>query len=240
MPDELWYETFTGKIIYPYKPNEVVVDIRDISHALSHVCRFGGHSSSFYSVAQHSVLVSQLVSPRNAFLGLMHDATEAYLGDMVRPIKHRMQEYQNLEAEWESVISKKYGIVGDHDEVKEADNHILSIEVRKLIPSKGVGWPDFSSSTMCDVTIDPWASKSAEKIFLARFYELNGDHESRARVQVSLDDGDVIAFGTCGHSSPVVGYRDTFTPFGSFILEQNMCPNCIFGNSQNKRVEFNV
>ncbi len=167
-----WYETSTGRIIYPSKPNESCININDIAYALSNICRFGGHSSKFYSVAQHCVLVSTVVSPANALLGLMHDASEAYLGDVVRPLRLLIRDYQTLESAWNKVILRKFQVTGDHTEVKEADNHILSLEISALTYSKGGGWPDFSSPRMPGITIDPWTPALARRVFIAYYYGL--------------------------------------------------------------------
>ena len=166
------YETVSGCIIYPWHPNPVLINIRDIAHALSNICRFGGHCSSFYSVAQHSVLVSQVVSPENALMGLMHDATEAYLSDVVRPLKKGLPEYSKLEGQWEKAIFSAFGITGDHAEIKEADNHILSLEIKAFVRSKGEGWPDFSSKRMESPTIVPWTPDVAREKFMQRWLEL--------------------------------------------------------------------
>src|SRR3954452_17139806 len=89
-----YLQTVSGRWVNPFDPDPEQLDITDITRALANTCRFGGHCRSFYSVAQHSVIVSELVEQRggdaeDAFAALMHDASEAYLGDMPHPIKHR-------------------------------------------------------------------------------------------------------------------------------------------------------
>ena len=73
-----WLQTYTGKKFYPFDPREEEVDILDIAHALSQLCRFGGHTKEFYSVAEHCVLVSMCCPSEVKLLGLLHDAAEAY------------------------------------------------------------------------------------------------------------------------------------------------------------------
>ena len=89
-----YLQTVSGRFVNPFDPDPEQIDIDDIARALANVCRFGGHTRHFYSVAQHSVIVSRLVEERggdieDTFAALMHDASEAYLGDMPHPIKHR-------------------------------------------------------------------------------------------------------------------------------------------------------
>ena len=79
--------TFSGLRFWPLAPNLEKILVEDIAHALAHQCRFGGHASRFYSVAEHSVHVSQLCLPEHALWGLLHDASEAYLVDLPRPLK---------------------------------------------------------------------------------------------------------------------------------------------------------
>lgn len=82
-----WIQTFTGKKVFPLAMTTDMVDIKDIAHALSLKCRFTGHCRTFYSVAEHSMRVAELVRPELKLAALLHDAAEAYLPDFARPIK---------------------------------------------------------------------------------------------------------------------------------------------------------
>ena len=93
--DERWIQTYTGKKFFPMNPKTEDLDIIDIAHALSMKCRFVGHTKQFYSVAQHSVIVSWNCS--NPHLGLLHDAAEAYLPDVPAPIKDLYTQHIEME-----------------------------------------------------------------------------------------------------------------------------------------------
>ncbi len=137
-----WVHTFTGKKVYPLDPTPDTICIEDIAHALSLQCRFTGHCQYLYSVGQHSLLVSLLVNQMEGttaideLWGLLHDASEAYLIDVARPVKHteafwlyRMAEKQLME-----VICGKFGLVGEMPEcVHKADQMALSIEAHQLM-----------------------------------------------------------------------------------------------------------
>src|SRR3972149_10211945 len=79
--------TYSGRRFWPLDPRPEDVVVEDIAHALGNLCRFTGHTSRFYSVAEHSVHVSDSASAPNKLWGLFHDASEAYLGDLARPTK---------------------------------------------------------------------------------------------------------------------------------------------------------
>ena len=105
------------------------IDIVDIAHALSNICRFGGHTKRFYSVAQHSIAVSYMVGDRLALHGLLHDAAEAYIGDMVSPLKKRIPEYRRLDEDITRVICRKFDIDFDLMPcIKWADRAALQVE----------------------------------------------------------------------------------------------------------------
>jgi uncharacterized protein len=126
-----WIGTFTGKQFHYLNPKPEEIDIIDIAHALSLNCRFCGHTKKFYSVAQHSVFVARFTKDHLA--GLLHDASEAYLHDLPRPIKNDFEKYRDFEDTIQNAINKKFGIDTNTDDVKDADNRMLSTEARDLM-----------------------------------------------------------------------------------------------------------
>lgn len=131
--------TASGRTIDLFSPSTADIDIHDIAEHLSKLCRFTGACRPFWSVAQHSLLVSRLCHPDAALAGLLHDASEAYLGDVSSPLKHSpmMAGYRELEAEWEQAIGKAFGVElwRHHDEVKSADQKAFKLEHTGLL-----GW----------------------------------------------------------------------------------------------------
>ena len=145
-----WCESFSGHKFYPADPAQSDILIGDIAHALSFCCRFAGHCSHYYSVAHHSILVHRLVSCHEASretlkYALLHDAAEAYIHDITRPLKvsSYMQDYKRLQDKWDIEIAKAFGINMDEVDfqlVKEADNHALKLEAAALMHGKGLDW----------------------------------------------------------------------------------------------------
>jgi len=135
-------QTYTGKLINPFaNENEDCgpIVLMDIAHALSNLCRFNGHVKRFYSVGEHSLYVSALLEhhePTTQTWGLLHDAAEAYLGDMVRPLKQRMPEFQAIEDRMLQRIAQRFGLVWPiPDVVFDADDIMLATEFRDLMHS---------------------------------------------------------------------------------------------------------
>lgn len=165
-----WIQTYTGKAFYPLDPNPDDICIEDIAHALSMICRYGGHSRRFYSVAEHSCLVSTAVPRQFALGALMHDSTEAYLGDMVRPIKRQMPEYRKAERRLEQAIAYKFGLAFPMAEViKEADNRILVNERAVLMTDPPMPWNEDETLTRLPVQIRMLPPAFAEQWFLELF-----------------------------------------------------------------------
>jgi hypothetical protein len=134
-------QSYTGRRFWPMDPRVEDIDIFDIAHALSHVCRFGGHCSPFYSVAEHSVYVSKQVDAMIAAEGLLHDASEAYLADVPRPLKVQLPQYQFAEAEWERVIAQKFSLLHPRpSQVKQADEAMLAREAQVLLGDPPADW----------------------------------------------------------------------------------------------------
>ena len=134
-----WLQTFSGKSLYPFDIRPEDIDINDIAHALSLMCRFNGHCKEFYSVAEHSVRVAWhmenkyreygLCTPtpdKTSIYGLTHDMQEFILCDFPRPLKRNFPEYKKLEKDVYECILKKFGLSTDFDNIPCFDNYGLS------------------------------------------------------------------------------------------------------------------
>lgn len=130
-----WIVTHSGKQFDFHNPTPDMVCIEDIAHALSMSCRFGGHTQYHYSVAQHSMNVALLVPQEHKLVALLHDATEAYIGDMVSPLKVLMPEFKKKEQQIWEVIAEKFGVPVEMDPIiKWADLQMLRVEREFLVP----------------------------------------------------------------------------------------------------------
>jgi hypothetical protein len=117
--------------------------------------------------------MSHAVAPEHALWALLHDATEAYLGDMIRPLKHAMPDYRAVEDRLMAVICDRFGLPRDCPaEVKEADNRILRDERAVLLREPPLPWSSIEQVPALGVTIHGWLPKEAEYLFLSRLGEL--------------------------------------------------------------------
>lgn len=172
-----WIQTHSGRPYYPQDPQVSDIDIMDIAHALSKTCRFVGQCSRFYSVAEHSVHVSRLVPQEHQLAGLLHDATEAYLGDISRPLKLMLPQYREIESNNWFVIAAAFGLDPElPDCVKEADATMVFVERRALfsripdLPDWGHGLQE--PEKLPDMGPLGWPVTHARLAFYDRFYEL--------------------------------------------------------------------
>lgn len=168
-----WITTYSGHPFFPLEPDPSHVRIADIAHALANLCRFAGHTRRFYSVAQHSVIVSGLCDQKDAMWGLLHDASEAYLCDITRPVKHQagLAGYRLIEAGVQAAICTKFGLsIEEPPIVKAADTLVLRTEQRDLMAMPD-GW--LPRETL-PYTIRPQTPSEAERAFKLRFFELGG------------------------------------------------------------------
>ncbi len=179
---ESYIETVSGRKFYFLAPKPEDFDIEDIAHALSMNCRYTGHCSRFYSVAEHSILVSEILPPQLQLAGLLHDASEAYITDVASPIKQHLPDYQKMEDRIMSALATRFGIEYPlHPAVKYADLVMLSTEAWNLLPSQGNSWNlweyrkrplvHFGRKPMC---LEPFVAKN---LFLERFKELTYGQE---------------------------------------------------------------
>lgn len=169
--------TFSGKRVHAFEPKTSEVGIIDIAHALAYKCRFAGHTSAFWSVADHSYITSLIVPPALALEALLHDASEAYLVDLPRPIKQHLRSqgitvFDALENGIQNVIAKKYSFNWPvHDKVMEADNVMLKTEIRDFM-KPGNYLVNLSKVEALHFTLVPCTSREKSKErFLRRFYE---------------------------------------------------------------------
>lgn len=125
-----YLSTFTGKKFHPFDPKPDQICIEDIAHGLSLLCRFAGQCPNFFSVAEHCIYVANRLPNVLKLEGLLHDAAEAYLADIPRPLKVGLPEYYAVEARVEEVIAQKFDMAFPLPaEVKNADNDLLKNEI---------------------------------------------------------------------------------------------------------------
>ena len=173
--------TSTGRYFDFNFPALDAIDIEDIATSLSRICRFTGHTTEFYSVAQHSVYVSFLVPEYLALAALLHDASEAYMGDLSTPLKQLVPDYKAIEQRVERAICGRFGLdFPMHPLIKEADLRMLVSERRDLMPkplpevdgTDRVAWSDFRGIKTVTERIRGVSPDIARMMFLGRFKEL--------------------------------------------------------------------
>ena len=166
-----WIQTYTGKAMFPLDPRVDEISLIDIGHALGNMCRFTGHSKQFYSVAEHSCRVADLVPPEHRLCALLHDASEAYLSDIARPVKTQPQfaGYRVVEDKLQSTIYAKFGLGPEMpEEVRRADEIMLAIEARDLMWPLRPGWEKWLvqiGDTTTSVA-EPWTPKESKSFWL--------------------------------------------------------------------------
>lgn len=175
MIDQHHIRTYTGIEMNPLAPRPEDIALEDIAQALSLQCRFMGQIPNLYSVAQHSVLVSRIVPREDALWGLLHDAAEAYLGDLSRPLKRHpiMQDYCAAEARVLDCVGQRFGLGPMPASVVVADRIALATEIRELwgqeaLIREGLDVEPLSLAR----ENEPLCSRVARRLFLSRFREL--------------------------------------------------------------------
>lgn len=158
--------TYSGRKFYPLDPNPADIDIVDIAHSLSMQCRYAGHCRRFYSVAEHSVLLAEWmlgVAPEHALWALLHDASEAYLVDVPRPLKHSMPDYLAAERQVMRAVCKRFSLPEAMPAlVHEADQDIIADELANM---EYMPWHDKHDDPL-GVTLRYWGPSTAKEVFL--------------------------------------------------------------------------
>lgn len=189
-------ETFTGKMFDVFDPDPNEIDIFDIAHHLSLMTRFNGACKWFYSIAQHSILCSQHSKDYHyqrpseeklALALLMHDAAEAYVGDIVRPIKRSITDFKVIENKVMDAINERFDlpyvaeIRAYKAAVKEVDNRMLVTEKLQLM-NPNVRWAIEDIFEPYETEIEIWQPRAAEMLFLSRFARYRPDEVTSERL----------------------------------------------------------
>lgn len=179
-----WMQLYSGRKFYPLDPKVEDIYISDIAHALSNLCRYGGHCNKFYSVAEHSVHVATLCetffNKSIAFQGLLHDACEAYINDIPRPLKRNLPDYLKVEEQIDKVILEAFGLTEFSKEVKIVDNSILDLERKALMSRPPEPWNthwELPDNPPKGFRIWGWEPKEAEERFKQKFFELRFEEQ---------------------------------------------------------------
>lgn len=159
--------TYLGNRFYPLEGVIDRVHLEDIAHGLAFQCRFNGQTSEFYSIAQHSMMVADLVDPSLRLSALLHDASEAYLGDVVKPLKALLPSYKEIEARVEAIIAREFGFPAIMDPaIKRADMIALATEKRDLMPHSAEDWSYLKGFEALAAPIVPMSPEQAKRAFL--------------------------------------------------------------------------
>ncbi|MGZ2749917.1 phosphohydrolase [Burkholderia stagnalis] len=185
--------TYTGRELDLLDPRPEAIDIRDIAHALAWQCRFNGHTRTFYSVADHSIRVATQLPAPLRLAGLLHDAAEAYLGDLIQPVKALVPGFAVLEQSvWEAIASR-FGLpLVLPPVVKFVDEVLFATECRDLVVRGESAWrPD---RPMLDEPIHPLSRRDAEAVFLHLFDRYYGAGASDEAPRVDAAQSPVVEY----------------------------------------------
>ncbi len=165
-----WMQTFSGRQFWPLDPRPDEVFIEDIAHALSLQCRYGGHCLRFYSVAEHCVHLARYVQREHGLWALLHDASEAYIVDVPRPLKRFLAGYRDAEEAVMAAVCDRFGLPREMPkEVHEADGRIIQDE-RVNLSICVAEWEN--SAPPLGIEIACWSPERAKGEFLVAFEDL--------------------------------------------------------------------
>lgn len=164
--------TASGKYFNFTNPSKYKFEIESVAHALSQQCRWFGNCNKFFSIAQHSILVSYNTDEGYELEGLLHDGQESVMGDCASPLKAMLSRYSEIEVEAEKALLKQFGLSYPlHHSVKRSDLVVLATEARDIMPVCKT-WPILKGVQPLKKIIQPWGPEKAKRKFLERFYEL--------------------------------------------------------------------
>ncbi len=170
--------TYTGRNLDLLNPDPKEIDIQDIAHHLAKLDRYNGAGHYHYSVGQHSLLVADALPKEYKLQGLLHDATEAYLGDVVSPLKKLLPDYRKIEQGVMAAVCKRYDITFPRPNIiKRADQAVMAAEMLQVVK-----WPDLPKKQGLPeppkgMKIEPMGWKAVREVFIQRFKELHREHQ---------------------------------------------------------------
>lgn len=165
-------QTVSGRYVDVLRPRPEDIELTDIAHHLSQLCRFGGACRRFYSVAEHSLRVADILPPALRLAGLLHDASEAYVADLVSPLKRALPSYRYVEDLVHAAVRERFGLVLSEEEkqaITRADIVLLATERRDLMPQDKTEWPVLAGVAPLPERISPMTPEAARAGFLAAF-----------------------------------------------------------------------
>lgn len=180
-----WMQLYSGKQFWPMDPRADEIEIEDIAHSLSMQCRYAGHCIRFYSVAEHSVLLARYFldkgNPEVALYALLHDASEAFLVDVPRPIKPFLPGYKEAEARVMAAVCDRFGLPHEMPpEVHGADSAIIGNERENMRPCVAEWYA--AGEPLAGVELFYWTPEKAEAAFLSCFREIQRVRQQQRRV----------------------------------------------------------
>ena len=172
MQPTVYISTYLGNRFYPTEGRIDNIDIEDIAHGLAYQCRFNGQTNRFYSVAQHSIMVADLVPAEYRRAALLHDAAEAYLGDMVKPLKVLIPAFSDIEDRVTQLIAENFDVdFSDYAPIKDADLRALATEKRDLMPHSTEQWSYLKGYEVLQAPIEPVNPEVAKDAFLRAWFD---------------------------------------------------------------------
>ena len=193
-----WIQTYTGKKFDIDNLDPSMVCLEDIAHALSMLCRYNGHCEMFYSVAEHSVIMSQYVPKHLALDALLHDAAEAYITDVPRPFKKLLIGFSGLESKIMTVIYEHFGLKEpEYDQypiIKNGDLQMLAIEQQQLLKPSPEPWECIEGlDRWTPIPILPiWHPTLAKEQFMETFKKLYAERMFKTTKWEEAQDAELV------------------------------------------------
>lgn len=175
-------QTYLGNTLELLAPDENQIDPRDIAHALSQICRHGGHTRTFYSIAQHSCIVADLAPEEHKLAALLRHATKAYFGEVVWPLSHVMPGYESIQDQiWLSICKRFWVDSVLPDCICHIEQIVTATEYRDLMPPRPAAFDDLKGVEPLKRPIRPWGIQEARDNYFQRLMDqLGTDHRKKA------------------------------------------------------------